>query len=88
MIKARVTYRRLWKTLIDRGMKRKDLQAMTGLSPTTLAKLTRGENVTTDVLARICLALGCDLEDVAEIVREEIKEEKERAKELSGHERL
>ena len=54
-----VSYKKLWKLLIDRDMKKKELRAMTGISSASMAKLAKNENVTTDVLVRICTALGC-----------------------------
>ena len=55
-----VCYNKLWKLMIDRKMKKKDLIALSGISRSTVAKLTHDENVNTDVLARICKALQCD----------------------------
>ena len=66
-------YNKLWKLLIDKGMNKTDLKNLTGLSQSTIAKLTNGENVNTDVLERICEALGCDLEDIVEIDKREEK---------------
>lgn len=66
-----ISYKKLFKLLIDRDLKKKDLRDMTGVSYATLQKLERGENVMTDVLNTICLALGCDLHDIAEIIPEE-----------------
>lgn len=60
------SYKKLWKLLIDRDMKKKDLAAAANISNYTIGKLTRGENVTTDVLARICGALDCAIEDIME----------------------
>ena len=54
-----VSYKKLWKLLIDRDLKKKDLEAMARVSHYTMNKLTHGDNVTTDVLGRICNALGC-----------------------------
>ena len=51
---ARVSYKKLWKLLIDRDMKKKDLREATGISSASMAKLGKNENVTTDVLVRIC----------------------------------
>lgn len=62
------TYKRLWKLLIDRDMNKTDLQDLAGVSPATIAKLGRGGNVTTDVLARICQAMNCDIADICEVV--------------------
>jgi len=61
-----VSYNKLWKLLIDKGLKKKDLIKLAGLSSSSLAKLTKGENVTTDMLCRICEALKCDFSDIME----------------------
>ncbi len=63
----RVSYKRLWKLLIDRDMKRKDLRNITGISSASMAKLGKNENVTTAVLVRICDALNCELSDIMEL---------------------
>ena len=60
------SYNRLWKLLIDRNIKKKDLQEMSDVSAASIAKMGRCENVTTDVLLRICEALGCGPEDIME----------------------
>ena len=65
-----VCYNKLWKLMIDRKMKKKDLIALSGISRSTVAKLTRDENVNTDVLARICKALQCDVGDIMEMIDE------------------
>jgi DNA-binding Xre family transcriptional regulator len=62
-----LSYNRLWKLLIDKGMNKQDLRKLTGLSSTSIAKLGKGENVNTDVLVRICKALDCDLPDIVEL---------------------
>ncbi|VHO01581.1 helix-turn-helix domain-containing protein [Lawsonella clevelandensis] len=67
----RMSYNPLWKLLIDKGMNKTDLAKLTGLSAATIAKLGRGGNVTTDVLARICEALDCDIADICEVVPNE-----------------
>jgi len=64
-----LSYKQLWKLLIDRGMTKQDLRKMTGLSSASIAKLGKGQNVNTDVLIRICTALDCDLHDIVETVR-------------------
>ncbi|MBR5202551.1 MAG: helix-turn-helix transcriptional regulator [Clostridia bacterium] len=63
-----VCYNKLWKLLIDRKMKKKDLIAATGISRGTMAKLGHDENVNTEVLVRICTALECDVCDIVEII--------------------
>jgi len=64
---AAVSYKKLWKLLIDKDMKKKDLQAASKISQTSIAKLGKNENVTTDVLVKICKALHCDIADIMEI---------------------
>ncbi|MBR7184413.1 MAG: helix-turn-helix transcriptional regulator [Clostridia bacterium] len=59
-----ITYTKLWKLLLERGMTRTDLMNLTGLSSRVMAKLTRDETVTTDTVARICAALQCDVGDI------------------------
>ncbi|MCI7552048.1 MAG: helix-turn-helix transcriptional regulator [Arcanobacterium sp.] len=66
-----VTYKRLWKLLIDKDLQKQDLRHMTGLSGATIAKLGRDENVTTTVLVKICQALNCDIADICEVVPNE-----------------
>ena len=68
--KMKVSYKRLWKLLIDKDMNKQDLMNATGISPASIAKLGKGENITTDILLRICEALDCNLEDIMESVRE------------------
>ena len=63
-----ICYKKLWKLLIDRDMKKKDLMAISGISQSSVTKMGKNENVNTDVLVRICLALNCDIGDIAEIV--------------------
>ncbi|HBG22763.1 MAG: helix-turn-helix transcriptional regulator [Syntrophaceticus sp.] len=66
----RTSYKKLWKLLIDRDMLKKDLREAAGISTASMAKLGKGENVTTDVLVKICKALDCDISDIVEIVEE------------------
>lgn len=66
------SYNPLWKLLIDKGLSRNDLHEITKLSKSTIAKLVKGENVNTDVLNRICLALDCKIEDIVEFKKENI----------------
>lgn len=63
-----VIYKKLWKLLIDRDLKKGDLCKMAKVSGTSLAKLARGENVNTDTLVRICTVLNCTLDEISEIV--------------------
>lgn len=63
-----ISYKKLWKLLIDKDMMKKDLRAKTGVSTTTMSRLSKGENVSTEILAKICTALNCDIGDVVEFV--------------------
>lgn len=60
----RISYNPLWKMLIDKGMNKKELRELSGISTASMAKLGKGENITTDVLLRICTALNCQITDV------------------------
>ena len=62
-----ICYNKLWKLLIDRKMKKKDLLEQAGISRGTLTKLNKDENVSTETLVRICTALKCDIRDIVEI---------------------
>lgn len=62
-----LTYKKLWKLLIDKDMKKKDLQEMAGISATSITKLAKNENVNTETLNKICLALHCDISDIMEM---------------------
>ena len=62
-----ISYDKLWKLLIDRDMKKKDLCVAAGISHTSMAKLGKNENFTTDVLVKICTALQCDIGDIMEL---------------------
>ena len=66
----RISYNKLWKMLIDMNMKKSDLKERAGISSASIAKLGKGENITTDVLLRICEAMNCRLEDIMETVDE------------------
>lgn len=63
-----VCYKKLWKLLIDKDMKKKDLCALAGISSASVTKMGKGGHVTTEVLAKICTALDCTLDDIMEIV--------------------
>ena len=63
-----VSYKKLWKILIARDMKKKDLSVDAGISHASMAKLGKNENVTTDVLVKICTALQCDIGDIMEVI--------------------
>jgi DNA-binding Xre family transcriptional regulator len=63
-----VSYKKLWKLLIDKDIKKKDLSSMAGISPATITKMGKNGHVTTEVLVKICSALECKVEDIMEIV--------------------
>lgn len=63
-------YKKLWKLLIDRDMTRADLRKKTGISPATIAKMSKGETIGANVLERICAAMQCDVGDVMAYVPE------------------
>lgn len=64
----KVSYKKLWKILIDRDMIKKDLQKATGISWASITKMSKGENVSLDVLIKVCMALSCDIGDIIELV--------------------
>ena len=63
-----ISYKKLWKLLIDKDMTKGELAKASGISTSTLGKLVKGENVNTDVLLKVCRALCCDLGDIGEVV--------------------
>ena len=65
-----VSYKKLWKLLIDKNMKKTDLQLAAGISAGTLAKLGRNETVSMDILMRICTTLSCDVGDIIEFIND------------------
>lgn len=64
------SYNKLWKLLIDRGMNKSQLREKSGISSSSIAKLGKNKNVTTEVLLKICKALDCDISDIMEIVKD------------------
>lgn len=66
-----VSYKKLFKLLIDRDMKKKDFRELTGLSGNTVSKLANNENVTMEVIDRICTKMGCGVDDILEIIPDE-----------------
>lgn len=66
-----VSYKKLWKILIDKDMKKKDLREATGMSTTSLAKLSKNENINTEILVKICKVLECDIGDIMEVIDDE-----------------
>ena len=67
-MKNPISYKKLWDMLKTRKMKKKDLQELTGISPTTMAKLGKNESVAVDVLVRICTALKCNVGDIMDFI--------------------
>ena len=65
-----ISYKKLWKLLIDKDMRKEDLRLKAGISTNTMAKLGKNENVNTEMLVKICTALNCDIADIMEIVEE------------------
>lgn len=63
-----ITYRKLWILLNSKRMKKKDLCTLAGISHASVAKLVRNENITMDILVKICTALECDISDIAELI--------------------
>lgn len=67
-IQMRFSYNRLWKLLIDRGWTKSKLKQEAAISSSTIAKLGKGENITTDILLKICITLDCEIEEILEII--------------------
>ncbi len=66
-----ISYKKLWKLLIDKDMRKKDLCEMAGISSASMAKLGKNENINTSILVRICEALNCDTSDIMEIEKDD-----------------
>lgn len=64
-----ISYNKLWKLLIDKNLNKKKLMELSGISTSSVAKLTKGQNVTTDVLCKICKSLNCDFGDIMEYIK-------------------
>lgn len=69
IMSMKITYKKLWKLLIDKGLNKTDLRKMACISTATLAKLSKDETVSTEVLLKICQTLNCNLEDIVETVQ-------------------
>lgn len=69
-----VSYKKLFKMLIDRDMKKKDLRTLTGISNNTITKLANNENVTMEVIEKICLSMGCTIDEVVEFIPDDYLE--------------
>ena len=68
-----ICYNKLWHMLLDRNMNREELRKLTGVSSASIAKLGNGQNITTDVLVRICKALDCDITDIMELIKDGVE---------------
>lgn len=69
-----ISYKKLWKLLIDKDMMKKDLQQAAGISWASVTKMSKGETVSLDVLMKVCKTLECDIGDVVELLPDEEKE--------------
>ena len=74
VIIVEVGYKKLWKILIDKDMKKKDLQASAGISWASVTKLSKGERVSMEVLMKVCKTLNCDIGDIVELIPTEENE--------------
>ena len=76
----RISYNKLWKMLIDKNMNKRDLAEKSGVSSASIAKLSKGANITTDVLLKICETMDCHIEDILETINDQ--EEKQNGYQL------
>lgn len=67
-----ISYKKLWKLLIDKDLKKTDLIKLAGISKATLNKLSHNQNVTTDILLKVCNALSCNIDDIIETISNDI----------------
>lgn len=67
-----ISYKKLWKLLIDKDMKKKDLQRVAGISSASVTKLSKNENVNTEILQKICIALNCDISNIMEMLPNDV----------------
>jgi DNA-binding Xre family transcriptional regulator len=67
-MERKISYKKLWKLLVDKNMKKKDLCAKARISPASVTKMGKSGHVTTEVLLKVCVALDCDIADIIEIV--------------------
>lgn len=70
-----LSYNKLWKLLIDKGMTKTEMRLKADISTTTLAKMGKNETVSMEVLLRICKVLKCDISDIMELTKEESEED-------------
>ena len=76
----RISYNKLWHLLLDKQMNKADLKRATGISTASIAKLGKGENVTTDILVKICKVLDCELSDIMELTHDDDRTKSSRRK--------
>ncbi len=76
-----ISYKKLWKLLIDKNMNKQDLKEKSGISTASIAKLGKGENITTSVLLKICNALECDISDIMEVIVDDTEVEQDNIEE-------
>ena len=69
-----ISYKKLWKVLIDKDMNKKDLQAAAGISWASVTKLSKGESVSMEVLMKVCKTLECNIGDIMDLIPEEKEE--------------
>ena len=70
ILEKEISYKKLWKLLIDKDLNKQDLKRISGVSTTSIAKLSKGENITMDVLLKICNALDCGINDILDMKEE------------------
>ncbi len=80
----KISYNKLWHLMLDKEMNKSDLKRATGISTASIAKLGKGENVTTDILVKICGALDCELDEIMELARDDIRTKNGRRKLANG----
>lgn len=68
-----ISYKKLWKLLIDKEMKKKDLQIASGISSASITKMGKNQNVSTETLQKVCTALNCEISDIIEITPEKVE---------------
>lgn len=73
-----ISYKKLWKLLIDKDMKKKDLQRVASISSASITKLGKNENVNTEILQKICKALNCDISDIMEMIDDALQDKSKR----------
>ena len=70
----KISYKKLWKLLIDKDMMKKDLQQKAGISWATITKMSKGEAVSIEVLMKVCQVLHCNIGDIVDFVENEVSE--------------